>query len=101
MSMPPDSPERSGRPDAGPLPRPRLGLSGKLLILTTIFVMVAEVLIYVPSIANFRRNWLNDRIAAAQIAALVLAAARAGAAPANTSAAHAPANMAPDNLPII
>lgn len=26
------------------------------------------------SIANFRRNWLNDRIAAAQVAALVLEA---------------------------
>src|SRR3954451_15852227 len=30
--------------------------------------------IYVPSVANFRRNWLSDRIAAAQIAALVLEA---------------------------
>ena len=37
--------------------------------------MVAEVLIYVPSVANFRRTWLNDRLAAAQIAALVLDAA--------------------------
>ena len=37
--------------------------------------MLAEVLIYVPSVANFRRNWLNDRLAAAQIAALVLDAA--------------------------
>src|SRR5215210_5709391 len=36
--------------------------------------MIAEVLIYVPSVANFRRNWLSDRIAAAQIAALVLEA---------------------------
>jgi signal transduction histidine kinase len=53
----------------------RLGLSSRLLILTILFVMVAEVLIYVPSIANFRRNWLQDRLAAAQIAALVLYAA--------------------------
>src|SRR3954451_1696199 len=30
--------------------------------------------IYVPSVANFRRNWLSDRVAAAQIAALVLEA---------------------------
>ena len=37
--------------------------------------MLAEVLIYVPSVANFRRNWLNDRLAAAQIAVLVLDAA--------------------------
>jgi signal transduction histidine kinase len=50
----------------------RLGLSAKLLLVTVAFVMLAEVLIYLPSIANFRRNWLNDRIAAAQVAALVL-----------------------------
>jgi signal transduction histidine kinase len=53
----------------------RFGLSGRLLLLTVVFVMLAEVLIYVPSVANFRRNWLNDRLAAAQIAALVLDAA--------------------------
>ena len=51
------------------------GLSGKLLGLTIVFVMIAEVLIYVPSIANFRNNWLRDRLAAAEIAALVLDAA--------------------------
>src|SRR5687768_18410352 len=51
------------------------GLSARLLILTILFVMIAEVLIYVPSVANFRRNWLKDRLAAAQIAALVLDAA--------------------------
>lgn len=50
----------------------RLGLSAKLLLVTVLFVMLAEALIYFPSIANFRRNWLNDRIAAAQVAALVL-----------------------------
>ena len=50
----------------------RLGLSAKLLVLTVLFVMLAEVLIYLPSVANFRRNWLNDRLAAAQIAVLVL-----------------------------
>jgi hypothetical protein len=47
------------------------GLSGKLLVLTTLFVMIAEVLIYVPSIANFRITWLKDRLAAAHMAALV------------------------------
>jgi signal transduction histidine kinase len=51
------------------------GLSSRLLMLTILFVMIAEVMIYVPSVANFRRNWLNDRLAAAQIAALVLDAA--------------------------
>jgi signal transduction histidine kinase len=48
-----------------------LGLSGKLLGLTVAFVMMAEVLIYVPSVANFRLNWLNDRLSAAYTAALV------------------------------
>ena len=36
------------------------------------FVMMAEVLIYVPSIANFRLTWLGDRVAAARTVALVL-----------------------------
>jgi signal transduction histidine kinase len=52
--------------------RPRLGLSGKLLVLTVLFVMLAEVLIYVPSLANFRLNWLNGKLQAAYTAALVL-----------------------------
>ncbi|MDJ1157699.1 HAMP domain-containing sensor histidine kinase [Chelatococcus sp. SYSU_G07232] len=54
------------------------GLSARLLVLTVIFVMLAEVLIYVPSVANFRKTWLNDRLAAAQVAALVLEAVPAG-----------------------
>lgn len=53
----------------------RFGLSARLLLLTGLFVMVAEVLIYVPSIANFRLTWLNDKLAAAEIAAVVLDAA--------------------------
>ena len=60
---------------------PRVGLSGKLLLLTVLFVMLAEVLIYVPSVANFRLNWLNDRLAAAHTAALVLDAAPSGMVP--------------------
>lgn len=51
------------------------GLSGKLLMLTIVFVMLAEILIYVPSIASFRLMWLSDRLAAGRTAALVLAAA--------------------------
>jgi signal transduction histidine kinase len=56
----------------------RLGLSGKLLVLTLLFLMIAEVLIYVPSIANFRLNWLNDRLSAAYTAALVFETAPSG-----------------------
>ena len=51
---------------------PRFGLSGKLLLLTILFVMIAEVLIYVPSIANFRLNWLADRVAVARTVSIVL-----------------------------
>ena len=59
----------------------RLGLSGKLLLLTIPFVLLAETLIYVPSIAVFRMNRLNDRLAAANTAALVLQAAPSGIVP--------------------
>jgi len=59
----------------------RWGLSGKLLVLTILFVMIAEVLIYVPSIANFRLSWLRDRLAAGHTAALVLDAAPRGMVP--------------------
>ncbi|WP_227271773.1 sensor histidine kinase [Roseobacter weihaiensis] len=49
-------------------------LSGRLLILTTIFVMIAEVLIFVPSIARFREDYLTNRLERAQIASLALLA---------------------------
>ena len=66
---------------SGPVRVPRFGLSGKLLVLTILFVMIAEVLIYVPSVSQFRLNWLNDRLAAARTAALVLYAAPSGMVP--------------------
>ncbi|WQG99036.1 HAMP domain-containing sensor histidine kinase [Rhodopseudomonas palustris] len=60
---------------------PKIGLSGKLLLLTIPLVLIAEILIYVPSIANFRLNRLNDRLAAANTAALVLDASPSGTVP--------------------
>ena len=48
------------------------GLSERLLLLTAGFVMLAEILIYVPSIAAFRNSWLSDRLAAARTAALII-----------------------------
>lgn len=48
-------------------------LSSKLLVLTVIFVMIAEVLIFIPSIANFRVGWLDDRLNTAGVAAVVFA----------------------------
>jgi signal transduction histidine kinase len=45
-------------------------LSGRFLILTVIFVMLAEVMIFVPSIARYRADFLLTRLKQAQIAAL-------------------------------
>ncbi|MEY4698400.1 MAG: hypothetical protein RIT14_2828 [Pseudomonadota bacterium] len=50
-------------------------LSGRFLLLTVAFVMLAEVLIFVPSIARFRADYLLVRLEKAQIASLALLAA--------------------------
>lgn len=50
------------------------GLSVRLLALTVLFVMLSEVLIFVPSIARFRRVYLEDHIAKAHLAVLALEA---------------------------
>ena len=57
------------------LPKLRHSLSAKLLVFTVLFVMVAEVLIFTPSIARFRLDYLEEKIGAAHIAALALEAA--------------------------
>src|SRR6056297_2554526 len=49
-------------------------LSGRFLILTVVFVMLAEILIFVPSIARFREDFLNARLDRSQIASLALLA---------------------------
>lgn len=49
-------------------------LSGRFLILTTIFVMLAEILIFVPSVARFREDYLLAHLERAQIASLALLA---------------------------
>ena len=71
--------DQAARPE--PVIAPRFGLSGKLLVFTILFVMIAEVMIYVPSIAIYRLMWLNDRLASAYTAALVLDAAPNGMVP--------------------
>jgi signal transduction histidine kinase len=80
----PQNPEHPGqlRPKRNRPPRQPFGgvwsiatsLPAKLLFLTIAFVMLAEVLIFVPSVANFRRNWLMERVMAAKIASLALEA---------------------------
>ena len=49
-------------------------LSGRFLMLTIVFVMLAEVLILVPSLARFRYDYLNERLQRAQIASLAVLA---------------------------
>lgn len=50
-------------------------LSGRLLLLTVAFVMLAEVFIYVPSISRFRKQFLEEQVIRAHLAALALDAA--------------------------
>ena len=49
-------------------------LSGRFLGLTILFVVIAEVLIFVPSVARFREDYLQNRLELAQLAALALLA---------------------------
>lgn len=49
-------------------------LSARFLWLVVIFVMLAEVLIFVPSVARFREDYLLARLERAQIASLALLA---------------------------
>ena len=47
-------------------------LSGKLLVLTIIFVMVAELLIFIPSAAIYRQTWLMERATSAGLLTLAI-----------------------------
>jgi len=54
------------------LPPLARNLSARLLLLTIAFVMLAEVLIYAPSVGRFRLVYLEERLAAAHLAILTL-----------------------------
>ncbi|NVJ90912.1 MAG: HAMP domain-containing histidine kinase [Methylocystaceae bacterium] len=53
----------------------RVSLSARLLILTVLFILLAEALIYVPSIARYRKVYLEEHMETAHLAALALEAA--------------------------
>ena len=53
-------------------------LSARLLILTVFFVMLSEVLIFVPSVARFRMTYFENHLAAGHIATLALEASPSG-----------------------
>lgn len=50
------------------------GLSARVLLLTILFVMISEILIYAPSIARFRLDWLEEKVSTAHLAILALEA---------------------------
>ena len=44
------------------------GLSSRLLILTVLFVVLAELLILAPSLASYEERWLSERVRLAELA---------------------------------
>lgn len=50
------------------------GLSARVLLLTILFVLVSEVLIYAPSVARYRLDWLEEKLNTAHLAILALEA---------------------------
>ncbi|GLS40528.1 ATPase [Mesorhizobium tianshanense] len=73
MSEIPPADERIDRAaaDAGTVPLSR-GLSTKLLLLTIVFVLLAEVLIFLPWIASYQLSWLKERLSTAAAVSIVL-----------------------------
>lgn len=57
-------------------------LSGRVLILVLTFVLLADLLVFVPSVARYRADFLLERLRQAQIAALVQLASDSGVSPA-------------------
>lgn len=56
------------------LPSRFAGLPARLLLLTILFVMLAEVLVFAPSVARFRLDYLRQKLAEAHLAALAVEA---------------------------
>ncbi|PZN56437.1 MAG: histidine kinase, partial [Proteobacteria bacterium] len=48
------------------------GLTAKLILLTIVFVLLAEVLIFLPFIASYRLSWLQERLGTAAAVSVVL-----------------------------
>ena len=73
-----DKPDKPDKPKKLTMPSLTRGLSARLLVLTISFVMIGEVLIYVPSISRYRLVYLEERLAAAHEATLALEASPDG-----------------------
>jgi signal transduction histidine kinase len=55
-----------------------LGLAARLLLLTVGFVLLTQIITFVPRVAAYRESQLRDRVSAAETAALVFGAAPDG-----------------------
>jgi signal transduction histidine kinase len=54
------------------MPGPLSGLSVKLIATIIVVILAVEIAVYLPSAANFRASWLNDRLRVGVVAARVL-----------------------------
>ena len=63
----------------GRRPLPRLGLAGRLIMLIAVFVMGAQVMIFIPAVTNMRLYWLRAHLDGAAVAALAFERAPPGA----------------------
>ena len=66
-----DEPSGTAPPAAQRVPLAR-GLSAKLLLFTVAFGLLAEVLIFLPTIASYRVTWLKERLSTAAAVSIVL-----------------------------
>lgn len=58
------------------LARQRHRLRVKLFLLVMLFVLIAEAVVFIPSVAKFRRDWLDERIERAYLVSLSLEVAQ-------------------------
>lgn len=59
-------------PDPRPMPGPFSGLSVKLITTIVVVILAIEVIIYLPSVAYFRADWLENRLRIGIVAGRVL-----------------------------
>lgn len=66
-----DEMQRAATPSGERVPLAR-GLSAKLLVFTVVFGLLAQILIFLPTIASYRVTWLQERLATAAAVSIVL-----------------------------
>jgi signal transduction histidine kinase len=71
-------PESDRRESSKPVAGPTMGLSVRLMVLTIAFLMLAEFLIWTPSVSRFRKNYLEQHIAEAHLAMIAVEALKSG-----------------------